>query len=88
MMKINGVNHSNINPYKKPVGTEQTKQDARRKDQIEISPEAKQLQQKSRLTAERQEKVDQIKAKVDAGQYQVDADKVAKKFYEFWRGRQ
>ncbi|HEX7064426.1 MAG TPA: flagellar biosynthesis anti-sigma factor FlgM [Bacillales bacterium] len=86
-MKINGVNHSNIHPYKKAQEMARLNQGAARRDQIEISPEAKQLLQKSHITDERQAKIDEIKAKVDAGQYKVDPQKTAEKFYEFWKGR-
>ncbi|HEU5139260.1 MAG TPA: flagellar biosynthesis anti-sigma factor FlgM [Bacillales bacterium] len=86
-MKINGVNHSNIHPYKSTQEQAQLNQGVSRRDQLEISPEAKQLLQKSHITAERQEKIDEIKAKVDAGQYKVDPQKTAEKFYDFWKNR-
>lgn len=87
-MKINGMNHANgIHSYKKAVEKLHGAQGAKRRDQLEISSEAKQLQQKSQYAAERQEKIDAIKKKVDTGQYSVDAQKVAKKFYEFWMDR-
>lgn len=86
-MKINGLNHSNIHPYKRPQQHSETKQGASQHDQIEISEEAKQLQQSSRLSADRQEKIEAIKKKIDTGQYQVDSRKVAERFYEFWTNK-
>lgn len=87
-MKINGLNHSNnIHAYKKNMENLQSTQGRDRRDQLEISSEAKQLQQNSQYTDARQNKIDSIKEKIDAGQYRVDDFATAKKFYEFWRGR-
>jgi negative regulator of flagellin synthesis FlgM len=86
-MRINGVNHSNIHPYKRPEQYSQAKPGTGRHDQIEISQEAKQLLQNSHSTMDRQEKIDAIKEKIDTGQYHVDAYQVAKSFYEFWMNK-
>lgn len=53
-------------------------------DKVEISPEAKRLQGTQRLEEARQQKVEQIKAQVDAGTYQVSSENVAKKLYDYW----
>lgn len=87
-MKINGLNHSNnIHAYKKNQENVQSAQGKKQRDQLEISSEAKQLQKKSQFADGRQEKINSIKAKIDAGEYNVDAFNTAKKFYNFWRGR-
>ncbi|HET7616747.1 MAG TPA: flagellar biosynthesis anti-sigma factor FlgM [Bacillales bacterium] len=84
MMKINGVNHSNYHPYKKTTEGMMPKNGVQRKDRLEISAEAKHLQHKSHITAERQRKIDTIKNQIENGQYKVDVQQTAKKFYEFW----
>lgn len=83
-MKINPYNQIHSN-YRKQVDKTQPKADVTKKrDQLEISHEAKLMQQDTKITAERKEKVDQIKAKVQSGEYKVNPQEVAKKFYEFW----
>lgn len=83
-MKINP--YGNIqNLYKKQVGKAQPKEGvAKKKDQLEISPEAKLMQQETRISAERKEKVEAIKQKVQNGEYKVNPEQVARKFYDFW----
>lgn len=83
-MKINGVNHSNVNPYKNQSLHTERQQGAFSRDQVEISQKAKQLQSESTFSAGRREKIEALKQKVDSGQYQVNAYETAKKFYEFW----
>ncbi|HET7522317.1 MAG TPA: flagellar biosynthesis anti-sigma factor FlgM [Bacillales bacterium] len=85
-MKINGVNHSNMNPYTNRPDQTQLQKGSRPKDEIEISREAKQLQQQSGIFADRKEKIEALKQKIDAGQYEIDAYHTARKFYEFWMG--
>lgn len=83
-MKINP--YGNIqNIYKKSVEKQQPKDNvAKKQDKIEISSEAKWLQQETRISAERNHKVEELKAKVQSGEYKVNPQEVAKKFYEFW----
>ncbi|HET7626970.1 MAG TPA: flagellar biosynthesis anti-sigma factor FlgM [Bacillales bacterium] len=83
-MKIDGVNHSNYHPYKHAADGNVPKQGAQRKDHLEISTQAKQLQQKPPVAIEREQKVERIKNEIESGQYRVDAQETAKKFYEFW----
>lgn len=42
------------------------------------------MQQETRIEFERKEKVEALKEKVQSGEYKVNAQEVAKKFYEFW----
>lgn len=87
-MKIHGPNQSNFNPYKKQIQKQQESQNANTfKDKIEISSKAKQMQEMNKAQAARQEQVEQIKNKVDAGEYQVDANKTAEKMIDFWTKR-
>lgn len=84
MMKINPF--SNIqNSYRKQFeksqpGGEVTK----KKDQLEISTEAKKMQQESKIVTDRKEKIEALKAKIENGEYKVNSEEVARKFYEFW----
>lgn len=83
-MKINP--YGNIqNIYKKQVEKAQPKEAvAKKKDQLEISTEAKLMQQETRITTERKEKVEALKQKVQNGEYKVNSEEVARKFYDFW----
>ncbi|MCT8140144.1 flagellar biosynthesis anti-sigma factor FlgM [Anaerobacillus sp. CMMVII] len=83
-MKINPYgNLQNI--YRKQLDKLQPKGEVTKKrDQLEISPQAKLLQQETRITTERKEKIEQLKAQVQSGEYKVNSQEVAKKFYEFW----
>ncbi|WP_066175608.1 flagellar biosynthesis anti-sigma factor FlgM [Bacillus marinisedimentorum] len=87
-MKVNGNQYGNmnVNPYKKQLDkVEQAKQmNSKQTDKIEISKEAQQMQQKSPIEAERQEKVEAIKKQVESGTYKVDPQLVAKKMVDFW----
>src|SRR5699024_5617556 len=86
-MKINGVNHSNIHPYHKQMQPPQKDAEIQSGDKLDISPEAKQLQQQSRISLERQEKINALKQQIEAGEYEVNPKKAAQTSYEFWMGR-
>lgn len=86
-MKIDGINHSHFNPYNKLSQPAQKKEGAKPHDQLDISPEAKQMQQQSKLDLQRQDKVQTLKKQIQSGGYQVDPQQAANKFYEFWTGR-
>jgi len=84
-MKIHGPNQTNFNPYKKQIQQQQENQNVNSsKDKVEISNKAKQMQEMNKAQAARQEHVEQIKNKVDSGEYQVDANKTAEKMIDFW----
>ena len=57
---------------------------SKKKDQLEISYEAQEMQKDNKIIAERKEKVDSIKEKVEAGEYKIDVEQVAQKMYKFW----
>ncbi|MFD1032807.1 flagellar biosynthesis anti-sigma factor FlgM [Metaplanococcus flavidus] len=57
-----------------------------KEDQLQISNEAKQMYE-SKADMERHEKVQALKAQVQAGEYQVSNDKVAEKMFDFWYGK-
>lgn len=55
-----------------------------KRDRLEISKIAKELQQSNKIDEERLEKINRLKEEIDAGTYKVDAKAVARKFYEYW----
>lgn len=84
MMKINPFSNMQ-NIYRKQLeksqpGGEVTK----KKDQLEISTEAKKMQQESKIVTDRKEKIEALKGKIENGEYKVNSEEVARKFYEFW----
>ncbi|MDG5786677.1 flagellar biosynthesis anti-sigma factor FlgM [Evansella sp. AB-P1] len=83
-MKINPM-HS-VNAYRKQqdVTTQKTTEPTKKQDQLQISSEAKKMQESSQLSADRQEKISKLKADIDQGKYKVNANEVARKFYDFW----
>lgn len=82
-MKINNVGRLNVNPYQQ-VGKMEQVQKTNKKDKIEISTEAMNLQKIGNIELERQEKIDALKKDVQSGQYEVNAKQVANKMYSFW----
>ncbi|MFC0187350.1 flagellar biosynthesis anti-sigma factor FlgM [Fictibacillus aquaticus] len=86
-MKINNFNPIHNNPYKKQMNEAagQSKQTPQKRDEINISSEAKNLHTQLKLDAERKAKVEEIKKQVENGTYQVQPEKTAKSFLDFWR---
>ena len=83
-VKINGFRPVNVNPYQKQLDKTEKTQSAKQKDQLEISQEALDLQKGSQFEVDRQQKVAELKSKVESGDYQVDPKKTAQKLYSFW----
>ena len=77
-----------VNPYRKqmekPVQQNST---ALKSDKVEISSEAKGLQEMSQFQQARNEKVNQLKIAVQNGTYQVDAKAVAAKMKDYYFGK-
>ncbi len=84
-MKINPM-QSVQQAYRKLQETQDRQQQSqtKRSDQVEISSEAKEMARAKELSAERQERVNEVKDQIDKGTYKVNHEEVAKKFYEFW----
>jgi negative regulator of flagellin synthesis FlgM len=61
------------------------KQSVYKRDEIQISDEAKNLLTTSKFEQERVDKVNDIKQQVDNGTYQVKASETAKSILNFWR---
>lgn len=86
-MRINHFNSIQNNPYKKQTQDlkQETVQSAYKKDEIQISDEAKKLLSSSKFEQERVDKVNEIKRQVESGNYQVNTTKVVKSILDFWR---
>ncbi|UOQ48310.1 flagellar biosynthesis anti-sigma factor FlgM [Gracilibacillus caseinilyticus] len=83
-MKINGPNHTNVNPYQKQQQLQKKAEDKAssfKPDQLEISDKALKMQQKDA----RQSYVNEIKQQVDNGEYQANPKETAKKLLNFWK---
>ena len=84
-MKINHLNQYGVNPYQKTMGKpDTTMKPSQLADKVEISSEAKELQQLSSVAVERQAKLDEIKKQVEDGTYQVDRHKTAEGLFDFY----
>lgn len=84
-MKINGPNHMNFNPYKNQVQKHsEVNKEINKKDQIEISSHAKQLQENEKTNGKRAAYVQEIKDKVASGEYKINYEKTAQKMIDFW----
>ncbi|WP_404330224.1 flagellar biosynthesis anti-sigma factor FlgM [Mesobacillus maritimus] len=53
-------------------------------DQLQISLQAKEMFEKKAMDPARQEKIKQLKAQIEAGDYSVSAEQVANKVHDFW----
>jgi len=86
-MKIQKINVPAINPYKaNQVKAEQSEQQTKMKtDKLEISSEAKQLSETSPFTVERNERVQQLKAQVQAGTYKVNPEQLASNLAKYFK---
>lgn len=73
-----------MNPYKKQIEKTEKLQKSTSTDHIQISTEALELQKGNRIETERQAKVEELKNKIESGEYQVNPREVAKKMYDFW----
>ncbi|MGM9923429.1 MAG: flagellar biosynthesis anti-sigma factor FlgM [Bacillus sp. (in: firmicutes)] len=85
-MKINNIGPSGMNPYKKNLNKpEETKQPLfNKKDKIEISATAKDLQQSSQIAAQRQERVKQLQLSFENGTYKLDPKGTARSVIDFY----
>ncbi|UNL84790.1 flagellar biosynthesis anti-sigma factor FlgM [Priestia koreensis] len=85
-MKINPLGTSGINPYKKQIDKlAQIEKAAGKRDEVQISTQAKELQQTNQVVTERQKKIDELKQQIQNGTYQIDAKKIAKGLVDFYK---
>lgn len=84
-MKIQGPNATNINAYKNQLQKQvDIKKPIDRKDQLDISSEAKKLQKTEINSAKRSAYVQEIKHAVESGQYEVNSERTSEKMIHFW----
>ncbi|KGX93947.1 Negative regulator of flagellin synthesis [Pontibacillus halophilus JSM 076056 = DSM 19796] len=87
-MKINGPQHSNLNPYQKQFQKQaQVQKGEAAKDRVEISSQAKHMQEASNAKQARLDRVEELKNQVQSGTYQVDAKETAKNVANFFKGQ-
>ncbi|MEC2071270.1 flagellar biosynthesis anti-sigma factor FlgM [Alkalihalophilus marmarensis] len=87
-MKINPYQSVQQNPYRKQVDASEKVQGAKKKvDKLEISTEALEMQKGNPIEKAREEKVEALKKQIEAGEYKVNPEAVAKKMYEFWNDK-
>lgn len=85
-MKINRHSTQPINPYFK-MNEQQLTPPAvsQKKDKLEISKKAKELQKAPEVSMERQERLAELKKKIDSGTYEIDAKAIAEKLLNFYK---
>ncbi|MFX0560606.1 flagellar biosynthesis anti-sigma factor FlgM [Tepidibacillus infernus] len=86
-MKINDINRiQGISRYQQQINQKerQLKKTESKKDEINISDEAKALLEQTKDVG-REEKINQIKDQIKNGTYQVDSGKVAEKILKLFK---
>jgi negative regulator of flagellin synthesis FlgM len=86
-MRINHYQAIQNNPYKSNVQDmkQGSFQSRFKRDDIQISEEAKSLLQSSQFSEERVQKVNEIKSQIDGGTYQVKITETVASVLNFWR---
>lgn len=85
-MKITSYGVNNVNPYNKQQQKLKVPNESKPfADKIEISSAAKEMQVNSTVNTERAEKVQKLKEQIVAGEYKVDARKVAEDLLKYYR---
>lgn len=85
-MKINPIHNPKVNPYQRNAEkVNQVKQDKKPLDRVEISSQAKNLQEVSHVTKEREAKVEALKQQVEDGTYKVDSKELAKNLINYFK---
>lgn len=86
-MKINPYStiQSATSPRTKPSSQEELLTSKEKKDKIEISSEALDLQLSKQEDAKRAARVEELKKQIESGEYQVNAKKTAERFYDYWK---
>jgi negative regulator of flagellin synthesis FlgM len=86
-MKINNIGPSGINPYKRQMNKldEAASTQAKKADKVEISSTAKEMQQLSQVSVQRQQKVEELKIQVENGTYKLDPKETAKSIINFYQ---
>ena len=85
-MKINSFGTQGVNPYKRQMNKMEAanKAEGKTADKVEISAAAKEMQEVSQLSQQRQAKIDQLKIQVENGTYKLDPKETAKSMVDFF----
>jgi len=83
-MKINNIGQVKLNPYNRQMEKMDGIAKASKRDKLEISTEALELQKGNPIELERKKIVEDLKKKVDSGEYEIEPKKIAEKMYSFW----
>ncbi|RNF38766.1 flagellar biosynthesis anti-sigma factor FlgM [Planococcus salinus] len=90
-MNIDKTNGSSfIQSYQKmmPVSKVEKTRPVQTEDQLQISSQAKEMfEKKTEMDAGRQEKINALKAQIQAGEYHPSNKEIADKVHEFWFGK-
>ncbi|MEG0258849.1 MAG: flagellar biosynthesis anti-sigma factor FlgM [Lysinibacillus sp.] len=85
-MKITTYGVNAVNAYKNQVrNVKSAENKASFADKIEISKAAQSMQGASTYSTERSERVQQLKADIESGEYKVDGRKVAEDMLKYYR---
>jgi len=86
-MKINNFKPSGVNPYKNQLNNleQMEKGPTKKKDVVEISTEAKEMQQISSFEKDRQIKVDELRSQVENCTYKPQPSEIAKSIINFYK---
>lgn len=85
-MKIHGTNRVNANPYQQQLKNQlKYPKGSQKRDQLEISREAIELQKKKAKDVKREKYIASLKNKIDSGTYKINYEETAKKMLEFWK---
>lgn len=87
ILKIQGPNHSNFNPYQKQWNkqTEAVTTKQQHSDKLQISEQAKKMQESENVQPQREARVNQIKQAVENGSYEIAPKQTAEKMLQFWK---
>ncbi|PLR82586.1 flagellar biosynthesis anti-sigma factor FlgM [Bacillus canaveralius] len=85
-MKINNMGPSGLNPYKRQMNKFENadKTASKASDKLEISSTAKEMQQSSHISAQREAKVEELRIQVENGNYKVNPRDVAKSLINYY----
>lgn len=87
-MKIHHIGSMNVNPYQRQLAkTERLAAGKAKGDQVEISKEAKELQEAASWERARQAKLEELRQQIETGAYQVDPQAVAKRMIDYYRNQ-
>ena len=84
-MKIQGLNFSKINAYQNQIQNQKhhDKSLKQKADQINISNEAKSLQENQQLTSERKTEIQKLKTAIKTGEYEKNYQEMASKLLKY-----